>query len=91
MSEQYNVAELPEVNQWEIKQGDPVRVRLATGEVVDAVYREPSDLEKCHEVVIEGIPYLALGGKHERRGVLLKHECRFVGPTPMVKKENNNE
>lgn len=73
-----------------IKQGDPVRVRLANGEVVDAVYIEPSDLEKCHHVEIEGIPYLALGGKHERRGVLLNYECRFVGPTPMVKKKENN-
>lgn len=74
-----------------IKKGDPVRVRLVTGEVVDAVYREPSDLEKCHEVVIEGIPYLALGGKHVRRGVLLKHECRFVGPTPIINLNNRGE
>jgi len=68
-----------------VKKGDPVRVRLSTGEVVDAVYYGPSKLEKCHRVTIGGIPYLALGGDHERRGVLLKHECRFVGPTPTIK------
>lgn len=70
-----------------VKKGDPVRVRLCTGEVVDAVYKEPERaLRKCHWVIGEGISLLALGGRHERRGVLLKHECRFVGPTPSVKK-----
>lgn len=75
-----------------IKQGDPVRVRLSSGEVVDAVYIKPTpQLEKCHIVETEGLPYLALGGKYARSGFLLSHECRFVGPTPMVKKENNND
>lgn len=74
-----------------IKKGDPVQVRLANGEVVDAVYCGPSKLEKCHRVTIGGIPYLVLGGDHERRGVCSHHVCRFVGPTPIVKKENNNE
>lgn len=74
-----------------VKKGDPVRVRLATGEVVDAVYREPSVLEKCHHVGICGNSYLALGGKYARCKFLLPHECRFVGPTPMVKKESSNE
>ena len=75
-----------------VKKGDPVRVRLATGEVVDAVYDKPlRTLEKCHHVDIGGIPYLALGGKHERRGVLLKHECRFVGPTPIINLKNRGE
>lgn len=72
-----------------VKKGDPVRVRLSTGEVVDAVYREPSVLEKCHHVDVGRTPYLALGGEHERRGVRLKYECRFVGPTPMVKRGAN--
>ena len=75
-----------------VRQGDPVRVRLANGEVVDAVYDRPSSLlDKCHYVNIGRIPYLALGGHHERRGVRFNHQCRFVGPTPMVKKENNND
>lgn len=77
-----------------VKKGNPVRVRLlSTGEVVDAVYDEPAFLlEKCHHVKIGYTLYIALGGEYERSGVLLKHECRFVGPTPMVKKkENNNE
>lgn len=74
-----------------IKHGDPVRVRLATGEVVDAAYDRPSSLEKCHHVKSGEALYLALGGEHERRGVSLYYECRFVGPTPMVKKENDSE
>lgn len=74
-----------------VKKGDPVRVRLFSGEVVDAVYREPCVLKKCHHVNIGEAFYIALGGKHERRGILNAHECRFVGPTPMVKKENNND
>lgn len=74
-----------------IKQGDPVRVRLSTGEVVDAVYDRPSFLEKCHHARIGEAFYIALGGEYERRGILNAHECRFVGPTPMVKKENSND
>lgn len=74
-----------------VKKGDPVRVRLVTGEVVDAVYREPSVLEKCHHVDVGRAFYIALGGNHERRGIINAHECRFVGPTPVVKKENSNE
>ena len=74
-----------------VRQGDPVRVRLVTGEVVDAVYDRPSFLEKCHHVRIGEAFYIALGGGYERRGVLIKHKCRFVGPTPMVKKENNSD
>lgn len=74
-----------------VKKGDPVRVMLATGEVVDAVYREPSALEKCHYVNIGEDFYIALGGQHERRGVFLKHECRFVGPTPIINLNNRGE
>lgn len=69
-----------------IKQGDPVRVRKANGEVVDAVYDEPArTLEKCHHIDICGNSYLALGGKYARCRFLLPHECRFVGPTPTIK------
>lgn len=68
-----------------IKRGDPVRVRKANGEVVDAVYDEPErTLEKCHHVKIGEDFYLALGGKVARKGVRLEHECRFVGPSPTV-------
>lgn len=74
-----------------VKKGDPVRVRLATGEVVDAVYDKPAALEKCHFVNIGEDFYIALGGKRERRGVRFNYQCRFVGPTPIIKKENNNE
>ena len=75
-----------------VKKGDPVRVRLANGEVVDAVYDKPlRTLEKCHHVNIGGAFYIALGGKRERRGVRFNHQCRLVGPTPMVKKENNSD
>lgn len=75
-----------------IKQGDPVRVRLSNGEVVDAVYNRPSSvLKKCHHVDIGRTPYLALGGIWARSPYTLTNECRFVGPTPTVKKENSNE
>jgi len=74
-----------------VKKGDPVRVRLSTGEVVDAVYEEPSVLEKCHDVYIRGEFYVALGGTHERRGILLGHECRFVGPAPTINLNNRGE
>lgn len=73
-----------------VKSGDPVRVRLSTGEVVNAVYYSPAVYDKCHHVYIGRIPYLALGGKYVRKGVRLEHGCRFVGPTPMVKKKENN-
>lgn len=74
-----------------IKQGDPVRVRLSTGEVVDAVYDRPSRLEKCHEVKNGKFFLIALGGKHERRGIQMGHECRFVGPTPIINLNSRGE
>ena len=75
-----------------IKKGDPVRVRLVTGEVVDAVYNRPSTmLRKCHRVDIGRTSYLAVGGIWRRPSYILTNECHFVGPTPMVKKENNND
>ena len=75
-----------------IKKGDPVRVRLVTGEVVDAVYDKPlRTLEKCHHVNIGGAFYIALGGKRERRGVRFNHQCRFVGPTPIINLNNRGE
>lgn len=75
-----------------VKKGDPVRVRLSTGEVVEAVYCRPTFLmEKCHHVYIRGELYVALGGGHERRGVSLRHECRFVGPTPKMNKRGEQQ
>jgi|GEM_PF-7075947 len=74
-----------------VKKGDPVRVRLANGEVVDAVYKEPSVLAKCHHVDICGNSYLALGGNYARCKYLLPHECRFVGPTPTINLNNRGE
>ena len=75
-----------------IKQGDLVRVRLSTGEVVDAVYIEPSPLlEKCHIVKTGEALYIALGGKYERKEVRLEHECRFVGPTPIINLNSRGE
>ena len=75
-----------------IKQGDPVRVRLSTGEVVEAVYDRPAFLmKKCHYVDICGNAYFALGGNYARCKYLLPHECRFVAPTPMVKRGATND
>lgn len=74
-----------------VKKGDPVRVRLSNGEVVDAVYDEPSVLEKCHYVGICGNSYLALGGKYARSKFLLPQECRFVGPTPIINLNSRGE
>lgn len=67
-----------------LKKGDPCRVRLHTGEVVEAVYDEPrNDLDKYGEICktkdhwlrsLCGCGLLAVG-KPE-----LDFECRFVGP-----------
>lgn len=66
-----------------MNRGDPCRVRLHTGEVVDAVYDEPRcDLDKYCEIYqtkdhwlksLNGYGLLAVG-KPE-----LDFECRFVG------------
>lgn len=50
------------------------RVRLHTGEVVEAVYDHPSLAEKCHWVEIDGIAYFA------RSKIKETDDCRFVGP-----------
>jgi len=56
-----------------LSKGDPCRVRLQSGEVVDAVYDEPMSSYICkkhHHVEINNLPMVA--GKYGR--------CRFVGP-----------
>jgi hypothetical protein len=57
-----------------IKQGDPVRVRLHTGEVVDAVYEYQTAIFKAHWVVYCGKFHLASKFTDDR------YKCRFVGP-----------
>lgn len=75
-----------------VKKGDPVRVRLFSGEVVDAVYIGPFPLlGKCHIVKTWEAEYIALGGKYVRKGVRLEHGCRFVGPTPIINLNNRGE
>lgn len=65
------------------KRGDTVRVRLRTGEAVDAVYDELYD-HGCF-VKIGSIPFLALSAYHAKiRGNIknyCSHECRFIGPS----------
>ena len=53
-----------------LKKGDPCRVRLHTGEVVEAVYDEPMHLDKHHHAW-NGNILLAVGEYGN---------CIFVGP-----------
>lgn len=67
----------------QLKKGDPCRVRLHTGEVVDAVYDEPiKDLYCCHHLNVGTL--IAIGGNTLRSRIkhksMLDHECVFVGP-----------
>jgi hypothetical protein len=61
-----------------ITRGDKVRVRLASGEVVEERYIKPSNIKKYHRVTNRGdeSEYL-LAGKHG--------DCRFVGPGAILK------
>lgn len=75
-----------------VKKGDPVRVRLCTGEVVDAVYNRPSYmLRKCHRVDIGGASYLAVGGVWRSPSYILTNECHFVVPTPIINLNSRGE
>lgn len=59
-----------------LKRGDPVKVRLHTGDVVEAVYVTDSpNFQKQHIVDIDS-SWLWAGRKAENRC-----ECRFVGPS----------
>lgn len=52
-----------------LKQGDPCRVRLSTGEVVQAVYDGEMQRAKHHFVLVSGVSFSA--GKYGA--------CMFVG------------
>lgn len=58
--------------------GDPCRVRLHDGRVVEAEYIEPSNIEKCHRVYVDGMNdnfhLLTIKETPMTNGV-----CRFVG------------
>ena len=60
-----------------LEKGAPVRVRLHTGEVVEAVYDEPSAIEKDH--------WVHVNDRLCRATNYLSDECvprvRFVGPS----------
>jgi hypothetical protein len=60
-----------------LTKGDPCRVRLHTGEVVEAVYddtaRYPKDHPKCHWVEFNNRQYFA------RQKIVHFNDCRFVG------------
>lgn len=60
-----------------LKKGDPCRVRLHTGEVVEAVYDKPSIIEKDHFVKVEGKTYRATSWPDITENMIT--ECRFVG------------
>lgn len=60
-----------------LEKGAPVRVRLHTGEVVEAEYDEPAALGKHHLVEHNGRSLQTVGFSHR----LTRHSvCRFVGP-----------
>jgi len=65
-----------------INPGDPCRVRLHDGRVVDAVYYKESFVEKCHSVTSGNKMFLAIGGdtlkSRIRNNSQLHFECRFV-------------
>lgn len=70
-----------------LSKGDTCRVRLHTGEVVEAVYDSPRVswyCEGCHWVRAKGALFIALNKELiQSRGKLglLSDECRFVGPS----------
>jgi hypothetical protein len=61
----------------EIKQGDPCRVRIHTGKIIDAVYDERtfSD-EKRHWVYTKQCGFMIAGSVAPRAMIY----CRFIGP-----------
>lgn len=65
-----------------LSKGDTCRVRLHTGEVVEAVYDEPvKGLDCCHHLNCGTL--IAIGGYTLRGRIkhksMLNHECVFVG------------
>lgn len=69
-----------------LERGAPVRVRLHTGEVVEAVYDSPRVSWYCdgvHWVIANGSLFFALNKEliqSRRITGLLDDECIFVGP-----------
>jgi len=67
-----------------LKKGDPVRVRLASGEVVEAEYFCASGVRGCHHLTAGGSSLMAIGRRTLRARLrpqdFLGHECIFVGP-----------
>ena len=73
-----------------LSKGDPCRVRLYGGEVVEAVYDEPVVLpeywQKCHWVTVDYRSFFA------REKIKQPGECRFVGnPCVLAPVEVSNE
>jgi hypothetical protein len=65
-----------------LKQGDPCRVRLHTGEVVDAIYDEPYGVfPKDHFVEIKGHLFVATSTPHIGDDYCPCDRVRFVGPS----------
>lgn len=60
-----------------LSKGDPVKVRLHTGEVVEAVY-DRNGVSKMHWVCIYGEPHLACGSKPEAADECCHASVRFV-------------
>lgn len=56
-----------------LSKGDPVKVRLHTGEVVEAVYDCPSTIRKAHKLRLNGNLLIAVK-KPE-----YTWECRIIG------------
>ena len=56
-----------------MNKGDKCRVRLHSGEVVEAVYDCPSDIRKSHELRLNGDLLIAV------KKPQYFWECRFVG------------
>jgi hypothetical protein len=60
--------------------GDTVRVRLHTGEVVDAKY-DCGHINRCHFVTIDGEYYIACNKPKKRVSPEVYSRVRFVGPS----------
>lgn len=63
-----------------MKKGDKVRVRLETGDVVEAVYDERAALENNHWVIYKGDCLQTVGKTIDLFGGVMYGRCRFVGP-----------
>jgi hypothetical protein len=70
-----------------LSKGDPCRVRLHTGEVVEAVYDgQAKTLDKCH--FLNSGKLIAIGGEtlrfRKRNNSMLPHECVIIGPSCVI-------